>query len=237
MNKKRIRFCRFFGILYITFFVGFMFYKQPFYSPYYCKIDCCIHMMRPLKYSVIMLIPLVTEVQQTFEKELSYAVVLRRGAWKRVFVQQMKQIVLSSSVYAVVFIMCIFLWNRGLSLLNWDVKESCFYDETHKLVLLNKLLVISATLVICITRNVILQSIVLLSLWCFCTFLPGILLICFISCFEIVQMKIGLFYWLFSSDYRIWISRMLRIMMILGACIYAAVLYILFMVAIKKKEL
>lgn len=201
-----------------------------------CRLDYGVFLMTPLKYALLMMLPLIISTYLMYRHEFSYSFVIRYGSWRNLWICQIKKSVVSSILYAVFLMGWVYLEGSGLPLYNWNTQNSYYFGQTYHVLRLHPAEVIGYVFLMCVIRNIIMENILLFFMWQK-SFLLGVVFLCALNCFEIVQKKYRVFYWLISPDYAIWTSQNRRIAMFVGAGCYFLAGYLLFRVCINKKEL
>lgn len=210
--------------------------KRAYLKGAICRLDYGVFLMSPLRYAVLMFLPLMISTFLMYRHEFSYSFVLRYGSWKNLLFRQLKKSAGISFLYAVFLIGWVCLTERRLPVYNWDIQGSYYFFQTHSILLLHPAEVVLYVCLMCVIRNVIIINILLFSLWQN-SFLQGVVFLCVINCFEIVQKKYRIFYWLISPDYTVWTNQNSRIEMFAITGIYFLIGYLLFRHCINKKEL
>ncbi len=201
-------------------------------------VDGCVYMMRPLRYSIVVVVPMILQTFFSFRYQFSTAYVLRYHRWQELLHAQWKQCAVQALLYAGIFIAfcCLMQYGSGVPFYNWDMENSYFAWQAKTTMLLHPAEVIGYLWLMCAIRNFFIQSILLFFMW-LNAFLPGVMLLCVISCFEIAQAKVRIFYWLISPDYSVWSSRGYRIDMMIGICLYIMLGIKAYRYVLRRKEL
>lgn len=203
-----------------------------------CRLDDMVFLMKPLQYTLLMTLPLLISTYSMYRHEFSYLYLIRYHSWKNLWIWQIKRSMINAILYAAFLILIVVISQNGsgLSIYNWNKPGSYFFFQTYHILPLHAAEVILYLFFMCAVRNFIIENILLFSIWQN-SFLQGIIFLCMINCFEIVQKKYRIFYWLISSDYSIWIDQNSRITMFAVTGIYLLAGYRLFQYCINKKEL
>lgn len=227
----------FFILFYMAGILFLFFYGNPINKEYGCKMDGYVEFMYPLKYTIVILLPMIWNVFVNFRNDFSLLVVTRKQSWKKIFIEQEKKCIF----YAILFASIIFLW---ISLLcysfpfcNWNNINSLYFFHAGTIADYSAWEMFFYIWIICIIRNYIIQHILLFFLWVKDSLLCGTLAVFLISGIEIGGKRSCLLLRLFSVDYSMWQDMRQKGKMLLGLLVWMIVGILLFLKAIKEKEL
>lgn len=237
--KKYLHNSIWFGSLYmgIAFFLLYTgIHRNTYLEGTICRLDYGVFFMKPLQYTLLLVIPLIFNTYLMNRHNFSYSFIIRYESWKQLCFWQIKKSMIHSFFYAAFFVVLVCLVDRKIPIYNWNMQNSYYFSKAHQILQLPLIEVILYLFLFCGIRNFIIESILLFFMWKN-SFLQGMICVCGLSCLEIAQKKYQILFRLISFDYTIWIDQTSRVRMLIGIAFYFLIGYVLFEYYINKKEI
>ncbi len=228
--------------LYCTFYIFVSMNHLSLIATYkerMCLLDCYILMMNSMPYMVMVVLPLIITFSYSMRHDFMALHITKYKSWRQLLITQEMKVLLYSVIYALIFmvLVAIFAHFKVKEFFNWKEVQSYFYMKTNITTNMKLFEILILFFFLCVIRNFIIQNLFLLSIWIKNNILYGIIAVLAILFMEMNGTKTSLLFRIFSLDYYIWNSYILRINMILGAIIYYLIISISFYYITANKEL
>lgn len=227
--------------IYIMIYIGFSINQINGINAYqdiFCILDCYVFMMSPMFYMTLIVFPIIITLSFSTKHDFMAIRITKYNSWKQLLKMQEGKILIYSVIYALIFMLVVgiigqFSVKAGF---NWNVEQSYFYMKSETTTNMGLVELLMFLFLMCVIRNVIIQNILLISLWVKNNIIYGIIAVFCIIFFEMNQPLMSMLLKLYSADYYIWSRQALRLRMVYGVLIYCLIGIIIFRFITSNKE-